>query len=129
MLFNGLLLMATDEIHPSSLPLTFGQVRQAATAPYELRNIEIYDAAEVIERYWDLIDAMRRRFGFSAGFMSSVITGHRRLLEAIAGRDVEAAVEIAETSCERSKHDLIEQMRAHRQETPPPKTKHPNRQR
>jgi DNA-binding GntR family transcriptional regulator len=72
------------------------------------------DATEVIERYWDLIDAMRRRFGFSPGFMSTVIAGHRRVLEAIAERDAEAAVRISAESCDRSKNDLIEQIRRHR---------------
>lgn len=83
------------------------------------------DATEVIERYWDLIDALRRQFGFSAGFMSTVIGGHRRLLKAIADRDPEAAVKIAETGCERSKNDLIEQIRGHRQAASPSKSKHP----
>ena len=69
------------------------------------------DATEVLERYWDLIDALRRQFGFSIGFMSNVIANHRRVLEAIADRDAEAAVRIAAESCERSKSDLIERMR------------------
>jgi len=76
------------------------------------------DATEIIERYWDLIDALRRQFGFSAGFMAAVIAGHRRLLAAIAGRDAESAVHIADASCERSKQDLIERMRAGRHESP-----------
>lgn len=69
------------------------------------------DATETIERYWDLIDALRRQYGFSPGFMSRVIAGHRRVLEAIARRDADAAVRLSEESCQRSKNDLIEQMR------------------
>ena len=42
---NGLILAMTGEVAPSSLPLTFGEVLKAPTAPYELRNIRIYDAA------------------------------------------------------------------------------------
>jgi DNA-binding GntR family transcriptional regulator len=76
------------------------------------------DATEVIERYWDLIDAMCRQFGFSSGFMSTVIGGHRRLLQAIVDRDAETAVQIATTSCEQSKNALIGQMRTGRQFSP-----------
>ena len=72
------------------------------------------DATEIIERYWDLIDALRRQFGFSSGFMTTVIAGHRRLLKAIATRDAETAIQVAGESCERSKRDLIEQMRQDR---------------
>lgn len=72
------------------------------------------DATEIIERYWDLIDALRRQFGFSSGFMTTVISGHRRLLKAIAACDAEAAIHIAAESCERSKNDLVEQMRRDR---------------
>jgi len=74
------------------------------------------DATDVIERYWDLIDAMRRRFGFSPGFMWGVIEGHRRVLEAIAARDAETAIRISAGSCQRSKEDLIAQMQARREE-------------
>jgi DNA-binding GntR family transcriptional regulator len=81
------------------------------------------DATEVIERYWDLIDAMRRQFGFSAGFMSTVIGNHRRLLNAIVDRDADAAIRIAAESCDRSKDDLIQQMRAGRQSASDPKMK------
>lgn len=77
------------------------------------------DATEIIERYWDLIDALRRQFGFSPSFMSGVIAGHRQLLKAIADRDPEAAVTIAMANCQRSKHDLIERMRIGRQEATP----------
>ena len=60
MLFrNGLLLMATDEIRPSTLPLTFGEVRPKPTAPYELRNIRIYDAAVFPSGFDATADRMR----------------------------------------------------------------------
>ncbi|MEI6645729.1 MAG: SGNH/GDSL hydrolase family protein [bacterium] len=42
---NGLLLAVTDEVKPSSLPLTFGEIRTAQISPYPLRNIRIYDQA------------------------------------------------------------------------------------
>jgi len=69
------------------------------------------DATEVIERYWDLIDALRRQYEFSPGFMSGVVAGHREQLEAISRRDADTAVRLAGESCERSRNDLIEQMR------------------
>lgn len=79
------------------------------------------DATEILERYWDLIDASRRQFGFSAGFMATVITGHRELFEAIQGRDVETAVRIARENCERSKLDMIAQMQSRRQSAEAPR--------
>jgi len=72
------------------------------------------DATEILERYWELIDALRRQFGFSAGFMSTVVAGHRRILEAMARRDAEAAVRLAAENRERSKSDLMRRMRAGR---------------
>lgn len=44
---NGLLLAATDTIHPSELPLQFGGMYHAKNAPesYSLRNIKIYQSA------------------------------------------------------------------------------------
>ncbi len=69
------------------------------------------DATEAIERYWDLIDALRRQYGFSPGFMRRVIDGHRQVLAAIAQHDAGTAVRLSEESCERSKRDLIERMR------------------
>jgi len=76
------------------------------------------DASEVIERYWDLIDALRRQFGFSPNFMSKVIADHRHVLDAIARRDAETAIALVAQSCERSKIDLIEQIRSHRSTAP-----------
>jgi len=42
---NGLILCITDAVKPSAVPLTFGQILKAPIAPYELRNISIYDSA------------------------------------------------------------------------------------
>ncbi len=42
---NGLLLAVTDEVKPSPLPLTFGELRATPIAPYELRSVKIYDQA------------------------------------------------------------------------------------
>ena len=69
------------------------------------------DAVEIIERYWDLIDAMRRQHGFAPGFMARVIAGHQRLLDAFRRRDVEAAVRLSAENSENSRNDLLERMR------------------
>jgi len=46
MLFrNGLLLLATEAVKPSALPLTFGEVAKAPVSPYELSGLKIYDTA------------------------------------------------------------------------------------
>jgi hypothetical protein len=42
---NGLLLAMTDAVKPSALPLTVGQVLKGPVAPYELRNLRVYNTA------------------------------------------------------------------------------------
>ncbi len=42
---NGLVLAMTDAVKPSALPLSFGEMLKEPSAPYEIRNIKIYDAA------------------------------------------------------------------------------------
>ena len=74
------------------------------------------DATEILERYWELIDALRRQFGFAPGFLAKIISGHRRLLAAISQGDIDAALRLARENCEQSMHDLIAQM--HRQRSP-----------
>lgn len=69
------------------------------------------DAVEIIERYWELIDAMRRQYGFAPGFMAKVIGSHQRLLEAFRRRDVEWALRLSAESSENSRNDLLQRMR------------------
>ena len=42
---NGLILAMTDAVKPSALPLSFGEILKDPCAPYELRNIKIYDTS------------------------------------------------------------------------------------
>ena len=69
------------------------------------------DAMDIIERYWDLIDALRRQYGFSPGYMGQVVAGHRQLLETLRQGDADAAEKLAKRHCENSKNDLIRRMR------------------
>jgi DNA-binding GntR family transcriptional regulator len=69
------------------------------------------DGTEILERYWELIDALRRQYGFGLSFMSAIVAGHRRLLDAFRNRDVEAAVRCSDENSEQSCNDLIHRMR------------------
>ena len=42
---NGLILAMTGEVKPCALPVTFGSLEKAATTPYEVSHIKLYDAA------------------------------------------------------------------------------------
>ncbi|MFZ4778122.1 MAG: SGNH/GDSL hydrolase family protein [Terrimicrobiaceae bacterium] len=42
---DGLILAMANEVNPSQLPITFGEILKAPTAPYELRNIKIFARA------------------------------------------------------------------------------------
>jgi len=59
-------------------------------------------AAEVLERHWPMLVAVREYYGFK----SVVGTDQKALVQAIAKRDTDAAVSIARAGCERAKQEL-----------------------
>jgi hypothetical protein len=64
MLFrNGLIIAVTDEVRPSVLPLTLGDIQKAPITPYELRNIRIYDSALFPTGFDASADRMRHSSG------------------------------------------------------------------
>ncbi|HEY3330612.1 MAG TPA: SGNH/GDSL hydrolase family protein [Capsulimonadaceae bacterium] len=56
---NGLILAVTETVNSSTLPLVFGAVRKEATAPYEVRNIKVYDTAVFPTGFDQTADRMR----------------------------------------------------------------------
>lgn len=68
------------------------------------------EASRLIERGWELIVAIRGRFGFGAKRIATILGEHRRLAEAIARGDGELAVAIAQQHSEGAKQDLLQQM-------------------
>ncbi len=69
------------------------------------------EAIDVIARHSDLMQNLRRSFGYGPNRLEEIIAEHRRLLRAFDQRDAAEAVRAIEDHCERAKHDLIAQAR------------------
>ena len=67
------------------------------------------EAVDVIARHSELLQSLRRRYGYGANRLTEIVAEHRRLLRAFEQRDAAAAVRIIEEHCERAKLDLIAQ--------------------
>jgi DNA-binding GntR family transcriptional regulator len=67
-------------------------------------------ATRLMEQGWDLIVAIRSRFGFGGPRIACIIGEHRRLVDAIERGQSELAVAIAQEHCEGAKQDLLQQM-------------------
>lgn len=65
------------------------------------------DAAEVLERTWPLVDALRRRHGFGADRLAAAMASHRVLLDALRRRDAAAATAESVRSSEEAMEDLL----------------------
>lgn len=65
------------------------------------------EAAQVIERNWILIDALRAQLGFLEGRLEAMNENHRRIIEALRQRDAEKAFDLQRRSSERAKSELI----------------------
>jgi DNA-binding GntR family transcriptional regulator len=77
------------------------------TTVYRLaRNTE---ATDVMARHSELIQSLRRRYGYSQARLTQVISEHRQLLRAIEQRDVEAAAQASEKHIENARVDLLTQ--------------------
>lgn len=72
------------------------------------------EAADVLIRMWPLLHAVRRQYGLRE--RQAVYRNHHLLLSALRRRDAEAAVRIAQASCEASKADLIARIQARQRE-------------
>lgn len=67
------------------------------------------EAMDVIGRHSELLQSLRRRFGYGANRMAEIVAEHRRLLRAFDQRDVAVAVRTTEEHCEHAKQDLLTQ--------------------
>lgn len=88
----------------------------AALAANRELHQTIYNAAEnpeacsLIERHWFLIGALWRVYGYGAERFSGVISDHRYLIRAIAGRDGETAAAIMAAHVVKAKQELVDRM-------------------
>ncbi len=71
-----------------------------------------FEALEMLERNWALIDSLRGRYGFGSGRLLEIVNEHRQLLRALDQRDVRLAERIAFEHSEHAKEDLLKQFRS-----------------
>ena len=77
------------------------------TTMYRLaRNTE---ATDVLARHSELIQSLRRRYGYSQSRTVELIAEHRQLLRAFEQRDAEAAAQASEKHIEHARADLLAQ--------------------
>ncbi len=69
-------------------------------------------AWEIVERHWGLIDSLRRKYKFGHARIPGILREHRELIAVLEKRDADAAVRVIQQHCEKSKLDLLEQMRS-----------------
>jgi DNA-binding GntR family transcriptional regulator len=69
------------------------------------------EAAEILDRGWELVISIRNRYGFGANRVADIIDQHRRLVASIKAHDSKLAVAVAQEHCESAKFDLLERMR------------------
>jgi DNA-binding GntR family transcriptional regulator len=74
----------------------------------ELPKTDNPEAANILDRGWELVIAIRNRFGGNR--IAEIVHQHRRLVAAIWDGDVARAVEAARTHCESAKTDLLLRM-------------------
>ncbi|WNR42975.1 GntR family transcriptional regulator [Paenibacillus roseipurpureus] len=70
-----------------------------------------YEAIEIIDRHWGLIDVLRRQFGFSEGRIHSIIDDHRKIVNALKRRDRDLSVRLTGEHVMKAKIDLIERFK------------------
>ena len=68
------------------------------------------EACALIERHWFLISALWRVYGYGADRFDGVISDHRFLIRAIAGRDGDTASAIMGAHVVKAKQELVDRM-------------------
>jgi DNA-binding GntR family transcriptional regulator len=68
------------------------------------------EAANILDRGWELVIAIRNRFGFGENRIAEIVHQHRELVSAIRERDVARAIKAVQTHCESAKNDLLSRM-------------------
>jgi DNA-binding GntR family transcriptional regulator len=77
------------------------------------------EAANVIERNWILIDALRAQFGFGDGRVDAMNKNHRLIIAALYERDGAKAFELQRSSSEKAKAELVRLVEEHRTDRRP----------
>ncbi|MEN6534726.1 MAG: GntR family transcriptional regulator [Bryobacteraceae bacterium] len=70
------------------------------------------EALETVERYWDLLGGLRKRYGFGLSRVEAITAEHRQLLRAIDARDRAQAESVTWEHAMRAQQDLLSQWRA-----------------
>jgi DNA-binding GntR family transcriptional regulator len=68
------------------------------------------EAANILDRGWELVIAIRNRFGFGENRVAEIVRQHKELVAAMKHGDVPAALEAARLHCESAKKDLLLRM-------------------
>lgn len=68
------------------------------------------EATRILGRGWDLIHALRVRFGFGAERFKQITEEHRALVEAIAEGDRDGATQVSDQHCRSARDDLLARM-------------------
>lgn len=69
------------------------------------------EALRILEQGWELVLALRFRFGFGADRITTIIEEHRLLVDALALRSAVDAVAITREHCDSACRDLVQQMK------------------
>jgi DNA-binding GntR family transcriptional regulator len=68
------------------------------------------EAADILDRGWELVIGIRNRFGFGENRIAEIVAQHRAMVAAIRARDVQQAVTAAQEHCDSAKNDLLARM-------------------
>jgi DNA-binding GntR family transcriptional regulator len=96
-----------EAVQAGNIPAAIAANRELHDGTYRLASNP--EAVEVIARHSELLESLRRRYGFGPARMPEIVIEHRQLLRAFEQKDVAVAVAVATGHCERAKRDLIAQ--------------------
>jgi DNA-binding GntR family transcriptional regulator len=68
------------------------------------------EAANILDRGWELVIAIRNRFGFGENRVAEIVEQHRDMVAAMTRQDVPTALEAARLHCQSAKNDLLRRM-------------------
>ena len=90
-----------------------GKVLEANKNFHELiyRMADNPEGMEIIGRHWDLLEGLRRKYGYGPNRLAEMISEHRQLLRALDRHEVQLAEKIIREHCEHAKQDLLAQTR------------------
>nr|WP_237182398.1 GntR family transcriptional regulator [Roseomonas marmotae] len=68
------------------------------------------EAASILDRGWELVIAIRNRFGFAEAQIAEIIRQHRELVAAIRARNPALAASLVQKHCHAAKENLLASM-------------------